>query len=334
MIFTSEDFTTDTKYNPISVKDAAGKELTLNMWPYAFWFAENIQETVISKEEVYVDGVRIDCFVDLFIKENRVRDIEKYILDHTCEDFQKQMSEKYNVHVNVVALYALCCFIKEIINRRLALLLKPSIKETLEEIGEKEHIKDITFSLGDGKSHTSSAGLLKETLVKALKETDDSSYEFYKVVKKVDVYSKEYGQIEFVRFLSKFFHEYFKIHRRKNSYLTSEEQHIIRYFLNYFGFAPVIATESRFRQLFNSKVKPVDHFFPLNIPGVFESNCVIYLELLTYSEWKNGRINPLHHTPADIGKLTIQMGKNPDVSEIIKIAKDCYGPSSINCKFS
>lgn len=101
---------------------------------------------------------------------------------------------------------------------------------------------------------------------------------FDRIIKKIDVYTKEYGQIEFLRYISKFLHDYFSsVKRRKNSYLTTTEQKLVCYLLKFFDFSPEIVTESRFRQLFNNKYKAVDHIMPLIFPGLLETKIKLYL---------------------------------------------------------
>jgi hypothetical protein len=99
-------------------------------------------------------------------------------------------------------------YIREIINRRLAVLLKPSIKEILDEIKEESNLKDIILFTKDERKLKTDSSTLKKVIFNALKESSDESVEFYRIVKKVDVYSKEYGQIEFVRYTSCIFRRY------------------------------------------------------------------------------------------------------------------------------
>lgn len=329
--FSSEDFTSDTKNNVVRVTDSSGKTLTVDMWKYAIYFFVNIQYKKISENSIYVDGIRIDKFIEYYIKEKKLVNVESFLMDSTCYGLQQEMQEKHNVHINWVALYGLSMYIREIINRRLAVLLKPSIKDIVDEIKSENNLKEIIFSTKDGSKCQADSIELKEIVFNALKESSDETVEFYKVVKKVDAYSKEYAQIEFVRYISVFFHEYFDgVKRRKNSYLTRTEQNIICYLLKFFGFTPEIVQESRFRQLFNSKYKPVDFLFPLSIPGIINSKKQIYLEIIPYRIWSRGLINPLkakslHQEEGSIIKRSINMGEKPDISEIINVIDGLYG---------
>lgn len=339
--FSSEDFTSDTNNNVVTVTDPTGKTLTVNMWKYAIFFFDKIQYKTISDKSVYLDGIRIDKYIEYYIKEKKLLNLESFLMDSTCYGLQQEMQEKYNTHINWVALYGLCMYIREIIDRRLALLLKPSIKEILDGIKSEDNLKEIILSTKDGRKFQADSIELKKVIFCALKESPDESVEFYKIVKKVDVYTKEYGQIEFVRYISRFFHEYFsEVKRRKNSYLTSTEQKIICYLLKFFEFTPELVQESRFRQLFNSKYKPVDHLLPLSIPGFIKSKASIYLEFIPYRIWNKGPINPLKaksiHQEANNKMFTINMGEKPDISEIIYVIDGLYGnvADSVNFRSS
>ena len=329
--FASEDFTSDTKYNVVTVSDPSGKTLTVDMWKYAIYFFVNIQYKIISEKSTYVDGIRIDKYIEYYIKEKKLLNLESFLMDSTCYGLQQEMQEKYNTHINWVALYGLCMYIREIINRRLAVLFKPSIKDILDEVKNEDNLKEIILSTKDGRKCQADSIELKKIIIKALKESYDESVEFYKIVKKVDVYTKEYGQIEFVRYISRFFREYFsEVSRHKNSYLTTTEQNIICYLLKFFEFTPELVQKSRFRQLINSKYKPIDSLFPLSIPGVFKSKAQIYLEFIPYRIWSKGSINPLkakslHQEDGSTRKLSINMGEKPDISEIINVIDGLYG---------
>lgn len=330
MNFSSEDFTPVTDETIIVAEDPDGHKVGINLWMYANYFFNNIQEKEVSGGLLYIDGIRIDKFKEYFIKENKIRTINEFLEDSTCYGLQQEMQELHNTHINWVALYGLCMYIREIIDRRLALLLKPTIKETLEEIGDRSNLKSITFNFKKGEPHNSDFFLLKENIVKTLEKCKDDTVEFHKIVRKVDVYTKEYGQIEFVRYISRFFHECFsKVRRRKNSYLTATEQRIICYLLKFFEFSSEVVQESRFRQLFNSKYEPLDHFMPLGIPGIMEAKTKVYMEFLPYSIWKKGKINPLKspemHKQNFQRNINMNMGNMPDISELLKVIDGMFG---------
>lgn len=324
---TSEDLTQVSEESILIVTDHSGK-YGINMWMYAEYFHENIQEKITSGGMLYIDGIRLDKYKEYFVNEKKYLNITNFLEDSICSGLQQEMQDLHDTHINWVALYGLCMYIREIIDRKLALLFKPTIRETLEEIGDKDNLDSITFNLKRGDSHNSDFYVVKEQIINALKNCNDESCEFHKIVRKVDIYTKEYSQIEFVKYISKFFREYFpNVKRRKNSRLTTTEQRIICYLLKFFEFTPEVVQESRFRQLINSKYKPTDHYMPLQFLGLNKAH--IYLEFIPYSIWKLGKINPMKC--ADLHKqnlqknLTLNMGETPDISELLKVIDGMFG---------
>ena len=65
----TEDFTYDTKNNIVQMVDSEGKTVAVDTWKYAIYFFENIQRKDISEHSVYLDGLRLDKFVEIFIKQ-------------------------------------------------------------------------------------------------------------------------------------------------------------------------------------------------------------------------------------------------------------------------
>lgn len=328
--FAAEDFSPVTDDSIVVATDPTGAKVAIDIWCYADYFFANIQEKSVSGGMIYVDGIRIDKFKEYFVKEKKSADIAGFLEDPAFCGLQQEMHELHNTHINWVALYGLCMYVSEIISRRLALLMKPSIKESLEEIAAGGGVDSIGFNLKNGGTHTSDYNLVTERVMKALTECQDETVGLHKIVRKVDVYTKEYGQIEFVRYMSKFFHEYFsEVRRRKNSYLTTTEQKIICYLLKFFGFSPEVVQASRFRQLYNSKYSPQGHYLPLSIPGLVESKAMVYLEFLPYSIWKQGKINPLNekeqHQQHFLGNLKLNLGGAPGVAELLQVIEGMFG---------
>lgn len=320
--FSQDDFSLDMKNNIVHATDPTGKTVAVDTWKYAIYFFDKIQRKDISKESIFIDGIRLDKYVEIFLKENHAQKIVDFIKDKTSCALCEEIEILYNTHINWVALYGLSSYIREIINRRLALLLKPTLQDTISEIQGLENIESVSFGLKDGSSHTTDFCEAKKIIWKSINNSDETTVGFHKIVKKVDVYTHEYGEIEFVRYISKFLHEYFnEVKRRKNSYLTTTEQKLVCFLLKYFGFTPEKVQESRFRQLFNSKYNAIDHIMPLNIPGFFESNVKLYLEYIPYRVWSKGKINPLKEIEMFNGSskhvFTMQMGERPELKELL-----------------
>lgn len=324
------DFTSDVENNIVHVSNPNGTKVAINTWTYALYFYENIQRKEISDHWYYLDGIRFDKFVELFLEEKHATRLSEFIQDKITRQLYWEMFELHGTHVNWVALYGLCSYIREIINRRYAVLLKPTLADTLAEIGTKENLREIRFELENGGSHVTDFYVVRDIVLEALRAGNVPSYGFHKIVRKVDVYTHEYGEIEFVRYISRFLHEYFHmVKRHKNSYLTVTEQKIVCFLLKYFGFTPEVVQESRYRQLFNSKYDAIDHIMSFNIPGYLKSNVKLYLEYIPYTIWSKGKINPLNekilHGDALEEQFTIDMGENPDITELYDYIKGVVG---------
>ena len=150
----TEDFTYDTKNNIVQMVDSEGKTVAVDTWKYAIYFFENIQRKDISEHSVYLDGLRLDKFVEIFIKDKNHQKISTFLTDDYSCFLHHEMLEKYGTYINWVALYGLCAYIREIINRRYALLLKPTLKDTVEEIGGLDNLESVTFNLKNGNKHS------------------------------------------------------------------------------------------------------------------------------------------------------------------------------------
>lgn len=338
-----EDFCIDKRFEEyfvMSVNGPGEEPHKVDMWSYSGYFFEKIQKKRISEDHKFIDGILIVNFFKLFRENDLVLDVEKFVEEFTSYGFQQEMSEKYGVHVNIFALFGLCTYVKEIINRRYCLLFKPTKKDILDEIGNNAQIKSVVFKTSDNRE----CELTTEDSIAAIydilkKEEDCLEYEFDHVVKAVDIFHKEYGQVEFVRYISRFFHDFFidfyKIERRKNCYISSTEQRMLCFLLQYFGFANSVLQESRIRQFLTSKMDICESLMPLLIPNIFETPYYINIELIPYSIWKDGRINPLTYQPMSRKngvkqmRFTMKMGSDLErikefVDTFTKLIKDCY----------
>ena len=110
--FSSEDFTVEGEYNVLYADDPTGKHIPIDLWRYSIYFFEKTQYVKLSKEMVYVDGIRLDKFMAYFVKEKLHLNIEKYVMESTCYGLQQEMQDKHGVHINWFALYGLCAYIK------------------------------------------------------------------------------------------------------------------------------------------------------------------------------------------------------------------------------
>ena len=295
-----EDLQPITEPDPIIVcQDTSGKELTIDLWCYAFYFFTQIQDMHCTEKSVYLDGIRLDNFIKGINKVEFARKLATFFADSQGIALQEEMLERHNTHVNWCALYALCSYIQEIIESRLCIKLKPSLSETLEEIGSSDNISEIEIKLTNKQSKSITNPRLFSAIISSLKAEDMAACEIDSITCQSNVYTKEYSQIVFVDYLSRFFHDYFKIKRRSNSYISATEQRIICYFLYKLGFSNYPVQESRFRQLFSNRhrittqlldISPILRLMDPKIDISFN----IPVSIVTYNDWKDGKLNPLH----------------------------------------
>lgn len=190
-----EDFTYDTKNNIVQTVDSEGKTIAVDTWKYAIYFFENIQRKDISERSVYLDGLRLDKFVEIFIKDKNHQKICTFLTDDYSCFLHHEMQEKYGTHINWVALYGLCAYIREIINRRYALLLKPTLKDTVEEIGGLDNFESVTFNLKNGNKHSTDFCEVKKLIVNSLEGSDMSMVGFHRIVRKLMFTLRNMGRL-------------------------------------------------------------------------------------------------------------------------------------------
>jgi len=257
----------------------------IDVWSYCRFFADNIQLKITENQ---FDGISLDKYAAI-VEQNQtelLKRLAEFTEDGRICDFQLEMQEYHKVTVNAWALCNLCLFINEIISRKLVVLLKPTIADILEDVGD---LDSIIFTNKDGSSCTSRNENLKSVVLSALEKSSDSVYETERIADRKDVFTKELMQIEFFYYLSLFFNRYFKIKRRGE--LTNEESSIIGYFLKWFGLSPTIVTPSRLRQL-RMGFKYVGTEDVYQIP-VGDKLVAFQWTFVKYKDWKRGKINPL-----------------------------------------
>lgn len=266
-----------------------------DVWCYVDYFSSEIQYKEISEEYIFIDGIRLDRFKNrLYASFDDIQNLlQSFLSDKQSIALQTDMQVKYKVYVNLNSLYYLAIYVKEIINSRIVALLNPTMRDMVQEIGIYENIDVIEFKLRDGNSCETDQSKLKKIIYSLLKIDKNSEYEIKEFVSATNVYTNEYSQVEFVKYMSEFFHKYFLIKRRVNSYLTTTEQNIICWLLRCLELSPVVVSNSRFRQLFNCRYSKLSYKMPLHIPGIINIKGSYSLDILPYGLWKNGKINPL-----------------------------------------
>lgn len=282
---------------------------SIDIWCYCKFFAEHIQLMYGDND---FDGLPLYEYAD--IVENNQRDylvrLIEFNKDGNVYDFQMEMLEKHNVHINAWALCNLCLFIDKIVHRKLVVLLKPTIADT---IGEIHDLESVTFTNIDGSSTTTNNKTFLEQIKGVLKYDDDKEYEVYRIADRQEVFTKELLQIEFFYYLSTFLHKYFPIKRR--GLLTQAEMKMCGYFLKWFGLSVEVVTEARLRQ-FRMKFDKVSVGSISKLP-INGKDISVQWEFIKYKDWRDGKINPLKHDfeplmkgesiifPPDIGGLDL-----------------------------
>ena len=89
--FSQEDFSSDMKNNIVQAIDPTGNVLAIDTWKYAIYFFDKIQRKHISKESIFIDGIRLDKYVEIFKKENHAQKIVDFVSDKTSCSLHKEM---------------------------------------------------------------------------------------------------------------------------------------------------------------------------------------------------------------------------------------------------
>lgn len=293
------------KYNSDFLKEDGSLDYSI----YAEFFADNIQRVEIIDNMKIAEGLSYDDFLEDWNKDikNNVEKINKFLgLSETHEEtkmrvkmltqFQKVLFE-YGIDIDYSNLFFLCLFIREIITNGYVALLKPSVKDTLNMIG---NIQKICFTNADGTiietGYNKIISSIKDCL-NQITDADPNTYEVEKLVKATEVTNKEFFQVQFVYYISRFLNEYFtKAHRKTNCDLSSEEQEIILIIMDYLDLTPVIVSKGRLRQLlqltnpFNKEGKEE------KVKEVFSSSYIqdtgwLPIGFVKYEDWNGKKLN-------------------------------------------
>lgn len=259
----------------------------IDIWSYCIYFADNIQ--LMIGDNIF-DGMPLSVFGDRIGKNQKehLETLYKFVQDKRIYEFQQDMNTKYGIKVNAFALCTLCEFINAIIHKKIVLLLKPTPSETIEQIKEFE---SVTFHKKNRRVFHCNNNEVLKVLKDAINKMDrkpSTTYEAYKVVDRLEVFTKEMLQIEFTYYLSAFFNQFFKIKRKAK--LTDVENKMIGYFLKWFGLSVAEVTDSRLRQL-RMNYNKIDT--TASILNLGDSTVTVQWHVIKYEDWSNGLINPI-----------------------------------------
>lgn len=276
---------------------------TIDISVYCRYFAENIQSYSIVDGNVKVyDGISFDDYAykrdqqtQEQLKQGEFpKDLMKLIQDKELVKIQKEIINTTKINLDPLNFLELCAFVNAIVRERYFVLLKPTIKDTLEELKD---ITKITFTSKNGSNtETTNTKLINFLLDSAKEPPKEDCYETFKLVKMDQIIDNIYLQSKFAYYLAGFLKEYFpNAVRRANCCMVSlPEQRFILRMLSYFGLAPdgITLTDSRFRQLIsfykNNHISESISRFP--------DIGYLAIEFVKYQDWrkKNWFKHPLH----------------------------------------
>lgn len=329
------------KYNSEFLKENG----SLNYSVYAEFFADNIQRVEIIDNIKIAEGLSYDEFLEGWNKDikNNVEKINRFLgFSEPDKDTQKRIMMltthqkvlfENEIGIDYSNLFFLCLFIKEIVTNGYVALLKPSAKDMLSMIGD---IGKICITNADGTKietgYNKFISPIKDCL-NNITDVDSNTYEVERLIKATEVTNKEFFQVQFVYYISRFMNEYFtKAHRKTNCDLSSEEQEIILIIMDYLDLTPVKVTKGRLRQLlqytnpFNKKNKDG------KVKEVFGSSYIegfgwLPIGFVKYEDWKGKRLNLIDNGINYKFKLSqLEIGDTivfTKATELPKMQKNC-----------
>lgn len=283
----------DFEQEPLVTTD--GEELSLlDVWCYCKYFAEHIQQ----RWDNTPDGIHLYDYADQQERDQRAFMVKllEFTRDGRLCEYQEMM-ERHGVKVNGLALCNLCMFVIEIIRSRIAIMLRPRVCDTLEEIDAAGEPVQLELTTEDGKRISTDNRRLVNAVVKLVRDmsNDEQEYEVGRLTRRNQVVTKEASQVEFFYFMEYFLHDYFPIKRglRGNAKLLPEEYQMIGYWMKWFGLSPVEVTPERMRQLRMRVTDVLSSISCFTLPIGENKSVTLQGNILKYVDWRAGRINPL-----------------------------------------
>lgn len=261
---------------------------------YSRYFAESVQLYFETDSGKLYDGISFDKFGNQWDSKwkDNYENFRLLVADNRITDLQDEIKETAGIDIDMINLYVLASFVNAIVREKYFILLKPTIADTLEEIGQ---VSKITF---DGKVSTTNTKVI-EAAIKAIKEqNDEGEYEVERLAKLEEIADNIILQSQFAFYMASFLKSYFpEAKRRANCCMVSKpEQMLILHLLSYFKLAPEGLTDSRFRQLISFHTKNLPDLFSLcNFPQIGHIQCTF----LKYKDWKKRKLDDI--SPLKIG---------------------------------
>lgn len=218
-------------------------------------------------------------------------DLVRPILDDARLARLQEELEAEGKQVCMFNLFILALFLVERGKSRYVILLKPTIRETVEAL---DHVTKITFTNRDGSTVESNSGKLLQMVLETLeaqKESDAGDYEVERVTTWDEFTNNSVLQSYFVHDLTLFLHRYFPVKRKKDAQISTKEVELVMYLLKLFGLAKEEPTNKRYWQLMKLHEKtdhPVTDIGRFNLGG---EERLIPMHLIPYRLWSKGKID-------------------------------------------
>ena len=252
-----------------------------NVSVYCDYFAENLQDMLISENRIVKNRMSIERFEKLYPQS--LIEFELQELDNDSKLLERiEKLQDIGVNLDLANFYVLCRYINALIRNDCYVLLKPTCRDTFSELNE---VVEISFKNKNGQVVTSNNCILVEHLIETInKIKDDGRYETFKIAKidKSGLVNNRLLQIRFVYLTTAFLQDYFKdAHRRSNAMLDTKEQDLIMKMMAKMELSSVELNEDSYRKIVSEARKIAnynDNIDQLNKEGV---------TYIKYEDWHN-----------------------------------------------
>lgn len=294
---------------------------------YLKYFSDNIQ----LYEDLYLDGpdnppirmyegMTLNEFIKDFIRTPE-QDLERskeiinwYVEEANHNDFliglqQNLISEGKQISFGNLITLARFLYAKSR-NRWFALLgpTRADIEESLSSLGT---ISNVTFTNSKGKSlNVSSESVIKQLITSIRGKKEDEELYVVKLVQWDKVANNSIMQSIFIHDLTQFLHDFFPegLKRKRGALISTAEQKLIRWAMQYVGLSPVMVTDSRYRQLLlmYDKIDRRPSYHSYSFPRKNDKNkdtMIIPLDFIPWKQWCGGKLDFSHPIKTDIIKI-------------------------------
>lgn len=285
--------------NNDNIDRAFGKD-----FDYCYFFIEILQGT-LAKE--FFAKKANECLLYFYLScEETVINVNESLKNSDLEaDIKSKIKtlKSRGMELDFRKLLFLCMYLRFIISKEFIIKLKPTIKNTLTELNEKE-VSGIAFLDKTGKPITTTDNSITiDCIIKALEKNQDKmSYEPKEkdFIEKVNMANKLLFQYRFLKYLTAFFNAFFpEVKRKANSEATPDEQELIMYMMKVVKLVDKISF-------------PCDSYRKINSEGSKEELLKANLASLTicgaayikYEDWKGKNKSEWFCSDIDLHPMT------------------------------